>query len=68
MRVPVSFIYGSDELTDGNPAFDNLVSELKGLSWRRPPSVTVVPEANHFYAGRMPRLLDEITRALDQSV
>ena len=53
---PIRFIYGGDELENGGIAFAGLPEAIAKLSWSNPPSIEVVPNANHFYAGRFDQL------------
>lgn len=53
---PVLFVYGGVELENGGIAFAGLPEAIAKLSWSNPPSIEVVPNANHFYAGRFDEL------------
>lgn len=62
---PIDFIFGAQELVEGGAAFAEVVPELEAVAWRHgPPSVTVVPNANHFYSGCLPQLIEVVKRAL----
>ena len=65
VTAPVSFIYGGDELLKGGSAFAGIVDEIASAAWpNHPPRVTVVPHANHFYAGCLPALRDAVLQAV----
>lgn len=51
VTVPCHFVYGELELAQGGIAFHELDSAVAGLDWRQPPSIEIVPAANHFYSG-----------------
>jgi len=62
---PIDFIFGAQELVEGGAAFAEIVPELEAVAWRHgPPSVTVVPNANHFYSGCLAQLIDVVKRAV----
>jgi len=61
---PVLFVYGGDELENGGIAFAGLPKAIAELSWSSPPPIEIIPEANHFYAGRF----DELSTILKSSL
>ena len=65
IRSQLSFIYGGRELTDGNPSFSELESELDALDWARRPKFSVIEGADHFYSGNIPSLLDHIVASIE---
>ena len=61
----VILTFGGAELTSGNIAFSGLDQKLRSLPWNfEKPQVLVVPEADHFYAGKATDLISELRTAL----
>lgn len=61
IEQPVLFVFGQLELQDGSSAFDGIVPDIESLQFRAgKPRITVVPDANHFYAGRQRELAEAI--------
>ena len=64
VNCPLAFIYGSKELQAEQTAFAGITDQLERLTWPATgrPTIDVIPGANHFYAGVVAELLDEISR------
>lgn len=65
VKVPVHFIYGEVELSDGGVAFAGVPEALAALPDEGQQfSFTTVPGADHMYTGRRDALADEIYKSL----
>jgi alpha/beta superfamily hydrolase len=64
LNTPVDFIYGQQELDDHNSAFSGIVQDIEAAPWASAFAISVIPGANHFYAGQWPRLIDEVLKRL----
>ncbi len=58
---PVDFVFGQMELDANNSAFDGIVADIGVANWSSDCTTSVVPQANHFYAGCW-SLLSEIVK------
>ncbi len=67
IEVPAGILFGERELSE-NPAFDGLESQLQKIAALHPRiTAMVIPEADHFYIGKMDSLCAQIELWLDQN-
>jgi hypothetical protein len=64
LHTPVAFIFGQLELTATNPAFAQIVEDIETADWLAPYSIDIIPQADHSYAGNLPRLMEIVKRAV----
>ena len=64
LRTPVDFVYGQLELESRTSAFDGIVADIEQLDWPAGSSCQVIPQANHFYQGCVPALIDHVAKSL----
>ena len=67
IHVPIDFIYGGQELSANNSAFDAIEDDIRQSAWGSTCNVTIIPEANHFYASHPRELSETVRRIMDQN-
>lgn len=61
ISCPLLFVYGAQELTQGNVAFAELPNAIAALDWPTvSPPVVLIPQANHLYVGCLQQLTDQL--------
>ena len=64
LQTPIDFIYGQRELDAEGSAFRGIDTDVQNVAWTSPCSVSVIPGANHFYAGCVAQLIEVVRRKL----
>lgn len=68
VRGQLNFVFGQQELSEGNSAFDQLVQQLEAATWPfGRPGIDVISAANHFYVDCFSQLQNAIWQALQES-
>lgn len=64
LATPTCFVYGGEELAAGSSSFEHITEEIHAATWGSDgPTVRIIPDANHFYVGRIAALEQVVLEA-----